>query len=61
VDNNFSSSFKVDSRLAEPRSGSGIWFGERSCVDGDQQHYINAESALDIFRYSDQRKMGKKI
>jgi hypothetical protein len=49
ADNNFNSSFKVDSRLAEPCSGSGIWYGERSCVDGEQLHCVNEVSMLWIY------------
>jgi hypothetical protein len=30
--------------LAELCSGTGIWFGERSCVDGEQRDCINEES-----------------
>jgi hypothetical protein len=44
VVSNFNSSFKVDFRLAERLSGSGIWFGERSCVNGEQRQCINEES-----------------
>lgn len=46
---NFSSSFKVDFRLAERLSGSGIWFGERSCGNGEQRHCINEESVHWIY------------
>jgi hypothetical protein len=39
----------VDFRLAERLSGSGIWFGERSCGNGEQRHCINEESVHWIY------------
>ncbi len=46
--NNSNLNSKVDFRLAELCLGSGIWFGERSYVDGEQRHCISEVCVLDI-------------
>lgn len=48
VVNNSNSNSKVDFRLAELCLGSGIWFGERSYVDGEQRNCIGEVCVLDI-------------
>lgn len=59
VVNNSNSNSKVDFRLAELCLGSGIWFGKRSYVDGEQRHCISEVCVLDILAIQMNKKSEK--
>jgi hypothetical protein len=61
VVNNSSSNSKADSRLAELCLGSGIWFGDRSYVDGEQRHCISEVWVLDIIAIQMNEKWRKNL